>query len=339
MDRAAGREWPSRILITGYGGFVSRYLVPACRRRYPAAQLFGLCRSPADAVPPRMFDSHPQPVEGVEHLVAEITAPEQVRAAVARAWPDLIFHLAAQASVAASWEDPAATLQINAGGTIHLLEAVRAEQLTPRIVLVGSGEQYGLVPPERNPITEDCVPQPANPYAVSKVAQDLYGYQYHRAYGMAIVRARPFNHFGPGQSPAFVIPNFARQIALIEAGRAEPRLLVGNLQARRDFLPVEDVIEAYLAIAERGQPGAAYNVASGQARAIAEVLELLLAQARLSVDVVPDPSRLRPVDAPLLVADTVRLREQTGWQPSVDFADALRRTLDYWRAEVARAVG
>ncbi len=303
------------------------YLVEHCRIRYPQAELFGLTGHPTlHTALPGMSD--------VRLSVADITQPEVVRQVVAEVKPDLIIHLAAQSSVSASWKDPSGTLRVNAGGTIHLLEALRSEQLTPRVVLVGSGEQYGMVHPEDNPIREECPFRPANPYAASKAAQDLYGYQYFVAYGLPILRARPFNHFGPRQTSTFVIANFARQIALIEAEKAEPVLSVGNLQARRDFLPVEDVVAAYLAVAEQGRPGEAYNIGSGQARSIRAMLDLLLTFARRSIQLREDPARLRPVDVPLLEADTSRLRADTNWRPAVQFESALQRTLDYWRTVV-----
>ena len=303
------------------------YLVEQCRIRYPQAELFGLTGHPTlHTALPGMSD--------VRLSVADITQPEAVRQVVAEAQPDLVIHLAAQSSVSASWKDPSGTLRVNAGGTIHLLEALRSEQLTPRVVLVGSGEQYGMVHPEDNPIREECPFRPANPYAASKAAQDLYGYQYFVAYGLPILRARPFNHFGPRQTSTFVIANFARQIALIEAEKAEPVLSVGNLQARRDFLPVEDVVAAYLAIAEQGRPGEAYNIGSGQARSIRAMLDLLLTFARRSIQLREDPARLRPVDVPLLEADTSRLRADTNWRPAVQFESALQGTLNYWRTVV-----
>ena len=303
------------------------YLVEQCRIRYPQAELFGLTGHPTlHTTSPAMSD--------VRLSVADVTQPEAVRQVVAEAQPDLVIHLAAQSSVSASWKDPSGTLRVNAGGTIHLLEALRSEQLTPRIVLVGSGEQYGMVHPEDNPIREECPFRPANPYAASKAAQDLYGYQYFVAYGLPILRARPFNHFGPRQTSTFVIANFARQIALIEAEKAEPVLSVGNLQARRDFLPVEDVVAAYLAVAEQGRPGEAYNIGSGQARSIRAMLDLLLTFARRSIQLREDPARLRPVDVPLLEADTSRLRADTNWRPAVQFESALQGTLNYWRTVV-----
>lgn len=316
---------PSRILITGCTGFVGKYVVEQCSIRYPQAALFGLA---GHAVPSVKTNT-------IQLLVADITQRDQIQRVVAQVRPDLIFHLAAQSSVAASWKNPQNTLRVNAEGTIHLLEALRAEQLTPRIVLVGSGEQYGLVRPEENPIREDCLFRPANPYAVSKASQDLYGYQYFIAYGLPIIRARPFNHFGPGQPSTFVIAKFARQLALIEAGKAPPEFPVGNLQACRDFLPVEDVVAAYLRIAEQGQPGKAYNIGSGHSRSIKSMLDLLLTLTTVSVRIYEDPALLRPVDVPLLEADTSRLQTDTNWQPTMPFEVALQRTLDYWRAAVA----
>ncbi len=318
---------PTSILITGSSGFVGGYLVEHCRTLYPHAKLFGLCRrsSPRTTVPA---------MKNVTPLVADITQPEQIRQAVAESRPDLIFHLAAQSSVAASWSEPLSTLQVNAGGAVHLLEALRAERLSPRVVLIGSGEQYGLVKPEENPINEESLPRPISPYGVSKLAQDLYGYQYFITYGLAVLRARPFNHFGPRQKPTFVVADFARQTALIEQGKVEPVLSVGNLQTRRDFLPVEDVVRAYLAIAQQGQPGQAYNIGSGRARSIGEILELLLAHSTVPIRVREDPARLRAVDVPLLVADTSRLQTDTGWQPALEIEEALEQTLQYWRTTV-----
>jgi len=316
---------PSRLLITGCSGFVGSYLLAACHQRYPDALLYGLGRRSAPLSPD-------VPVISLE---ADLLDQRQVRQAIAQARPDVVFHLAAQSSVAASWDDPVGTLRINAGGAVHLFEALLAKGLASAVVLVGSGEQYGLVLPEENPIKEECSPRPANPYAVSKAAQDLYGSHYFAAHGLPIVRVRPFNHFGPGQKAAFVIASFARQIALIEAGKLEPVLSVGNLQAQRDFLPVEDVVSAYLALAEQGQPGVAYNVGSGCARSIEDILQQLLVLSSVSISVHIDPARLRPADVPKLVADTSRVQVDTSWRPKIDFTQALRRTLEYWRATVA----
>lgn len=319
---------PTRILITGFSGFIGAYLVKQCRITYPEARLFGMCRH---SLPP----SATADVKAITPFVADITNAEHMHRVVAETRPDLVFHLAAQSSVAASWADPASTLSINAGGTIHLLEALRAEHLSPRIVLVGSGEQYGLVDPQENPVREETPLRPINPYGVSKAAQDMYGYHYFAAYGLPVLRVRQFNSFGPGQSATFVIANFAYQIALIEEGKSEPVLTVGNLEAQRDFLPVEDVVRAYLAVAQQGQSGQAYNIGSGQAYSIGNILAMLLAHSTASIQVRTDPMRLRPADVPLLVASISRIKAHTAWEPLVDIKQALGQTVNYWRAVVA----
>jgi GDP-4-dehydro-6-deoxy-D-mannose reductase len=323
---------PLRILITGATGFVGGYLAAECQRRYPGATLIGLGHqiAPVGGTQQREQGSGPAPV-GISTVEADITDARQVRQVVAEIRPDLIFHLAGQASVAASWSDPARTLAVNAGGAVHLFEALRAEKLAPRVVLAGSSEQYGGVSSAENPIAEDALFRPANPYAVSKAAQDLYGYQYAMACQLPILRARSFNSFGPRQGTSFVVANFARQIALIETGTVEPVLRVGNLTPQRDFLPVQDTVRAYWAIAERGRAGEAYNIGSGQGREIEAVLHALVRLARVDITIRQDTARFRPVDVPVLVADTTKLRRETGWEPTCDFAATLEATLDYWR--------
>ena len=321
---------PTRILITGISGFLGGYLVEQCHARYPGATLFGSSRQAAAR-------STAPATNGVTLIEADITHEGQMRDALAQSQPDWVFHLAAQSSVAASWANPAATLRINAGGAVQLFEALRAEQMSPRVVLLGSGEQYGQVRPEENPIHEEVPFRPINPYGVSKSAQDLFGYQYFVAYALPVLRVRLFNSFGPHQADTFVVANFARQIALIEQGRMEPILSVGNLQAQRDFLPVADVAGALLAVAERGQPGQAYNIGSGQARSIGEILDMLLAHSTMPIQVRQDPARFRPADIQLLAADTARLHCHTGWTPSILPEDALEQTLNYWRAKLAHS--
>lgn len=323
---------PARIFITGATGFVGRYLVSCCHSRYPQALVFALRHR---AMPSLLLR---EGEERIIPLLADMARADEVQNALQQAQPDLIFHLAAQSSVAASWTDPVHTLQVNAIGCLHLLEAAHQCCPTARILLVGSGEQYGAVQPADNPIGEDHVLKPGNPYAVSKATQDLYGYQYFAAYGLPILRVRAFNHFGPGQAEAFAIASFARQIALIEAGQAEPVVRVGNLEARRDFLPVEDVVNAYVAVAERGQPGEVYNVGSGQARSIRSLLDFLLSCAKLPIQICEDPAHLRPSDIPILEADISRIRSHTGWQPFSPLEAALRQTLAYWRDLVAGEV-
>lgn len=318
-------SYPNRILITGSSGFVGRHLAPLCRAAYPHAELFGMSHGV-------LGGEHESAV--VRLLDGDIRNREHVREILARARPDWIIHLAGQASVAESWKHPDLTLAINAGGAVNLLEEVHAAGLQPRIVLVGSAEEYGAVAPEENPVLEQHQLLPVSPYAVSKAAQDLFGFQYYASYALPVMRVRAFNHFGPWQPPAFVIASFARQIALIEAGRMEPIVRVGNLTAQRDFLSVRDVVRAYIALAARGRAGEAYNVGSGVPTAIEKILEMLISQSTVPITVRVDAELFRPVDVPVVYADTTRVQRDTGWKPEVSLLDALIETLDYWRQQI-----
>ncbi|GHO82116.1 GDP-mannose 4,6-dehydratase [Dictyobacter formicarum] len=316
---------PARILITGISGFVGSYLAQACLSSYPTATTFGLYRYSLAQAPA---------LAEIQPVIGDILSLKSMQYVIDHTRPDLIFHLAAQSSVASSWSDPIRTLQVNAEGAVHIFEALRLAGLMARIVVVGSSEQYGAVPPEANPIKESQPFRPTNPYAVAKATQDLYAYQYFAAYRLPTLRVRPFNHFGPRQLPTFVVASLARQIALIEAGKAEPVLAVGNLQVRRDFLPVEAVVKAYLAVAEYGQVGEAYNIGSGVAYSIGDILNMLLQYTDRSIRVQEDSNLLRPIDQPVTIADTSQLQRHTSWQPDLDLNQALKRTLDYWRSIV-----
>jgi GDP-4-dehydro-6-deoxy-D-mannose reductase len=316
---------PARILITGASGFVGRHLIAQCRLVYPHALLYGLSRQ--DSMQPGEQESfHP--------LVGDVCSFQDVAEAVSIAQPDIIFHLAAQSSVAQSWQDPVSTLRVNAEGLLHLLEVLRKENLTPRVLISGSSEQYGRVLPEENPVNEEQPFRPVNPYAVSKVTQDLYAYQYFVSHRIPVIRVRAFNHFGPGQAQTFVVASFARQIALMEAGKIEPVLVVGNLQAKRDFMPVEDVVTAYIALAEYGHSGEAYNVGSGHAYSIGEIVQILCQHTHIDISIREDQTRFRPADQQFSVADTTRLRTHTSWRPALSMDVAIQRVLDYWRANV-----
>jgi len=267
----------------------------------------------------------------------DLRDPDAVLDLVRTIRPDAILHLAAQAFVPRSFEDPWETLENNIRAQLNLLLAVLAVEIAPRIMIVSSAEIYGSVPPEQMPMTEDLPLAPDNPYSVSKVAQDMLGLQYYLSHNLPIVRVRPFNHIGPGQSPSFVAPAFALQIARIERGLQEPVIRVGNLAARRDFSDVRDVAAAYLAAITRGRPGTVYNVCSGRAYSIQYLLDTLLSYSTVSVEVRPDPERMRAVDRPLVIGSAARLQADTGWQPHIPFEQSLRDVLEEARERVETA--
>ena len=256
----------------------------------------------------------------------DVTDASAIAASIAAARPDAVYHLAALANVAESWADPRQTFAVNATGTLNLLEAVRSLDPVPRVLLVGSAEVYGVATAERLPFREDCPLEPVTPYAASKVAAEYLGVQYHRGFGVPVVRARSFNHVGPGQSGAFVVADIARRVAQARRdGTDEVR--VGNLSARRDFTDVRDVVGAYRLLVERGVAGDVYNVCSGNAVAIEELARTLLALAGADMRLVTDPELLRPVDVPVLVGDNSRIVETTGWRPQIPLEQTLSDVL------------
>jgi len=319
-----------RILITGISGFVGRHLAEHVLAAHPDVELFGLRRWRSEAPPAAEPGARVRLVEG-----DLLDAPSLLRVLRA-ARPDVIFHLAASSSVAGSWDTPAEMIQVNVMGTLHLLEAVRQLDLDAPLVLACSAEAYGLVREDELPIREEQPFRPVSPYAVSKAAVDLLGFQYHQTFRLRTIRMRFFNHCGPRQSARFVISSLARQIAEIEAGLRPPRIQVGNLDARRDFVDVRDAARAYWVAAERCAPGEAYNVASGRARSIREVLDGMLSLSDAMVEVEFDPGRTRPSEIEVLVGDATRFRAATGWSPEIPLERTLADTLGYWRSALRR---
>jgi GDP-4-dehydro-6-deoxy-D-mannose reductase len=231
-----------------------------------------------------------------------------------------------------SWVAPAETITTNVIGQTNIFEAIRAVGCPTRVQLACSSEEYGMVLPEEAPIKETNPLRPLSPYAVSKVAQDLMGYQYHQSYGMHIVRTRGFNHTGPRRGEVFVTSNFAKQIVEIEKGRQAPVLHVGNLNAVRDFTDVRDTVVGYYLALEKGKPGDVYNVATGRGYKIREMLDILLSFSTVRIEARPDPKRMRPSDVELLLGDATKLREETGWEPKYKFEQTMKDLLDYWRS-------
>jgi GDP-4-dehydro-6-deoxy-D-mannose reductase len=252
-----------------------------------------------------------------------------LKTAVRQAEPDVIFHLAGQASPSLSWKDPGLTLRINAVGTANLLEAA-VTWGRPRVVVVTSAEVYGQIRPEMLPLTEETPSRPHHPYGVSKVAAGQLVSIYWQRYRLPVVEARPFNHVGPRQALGFVVPDFASQLAAIKLGRQEAAISVGNLNAERDFSDVRDVVRAYRRLAEAGQPGESYLICSGQAVPIHYLLTTLIELAGVAVEVRYDPDRMRPSDTPTLYGSYAKLRRDTGWQPQVHLRQSLADAMDDW---------
>ena len=252
-------------------------------------------------------------------------------ALVKRLRPDWVFHLAALSSVSDSWADPAATLINNVGAQANLLAAAARLDKKPRILVIGSTDEYGQPSGRARALDEDTPLRPVTPYGVSKVAQDFLAFQYYLSLKLPVVRVRAFNHTGPRQSSHFAIPSFARQLALIELGRQRPALRVGNLDVRRDFTDVRDMVRAYRLAIEKGRPGAVYNLGSGRAISLRRILASLMGMSRRPVPVRVDRALIRTVDPRTYICDAGRFRRATGWRPQIPLGDTLRDTLEYWR--------
>lgn len=248
--------------------------------------------------------------------------------------PDYIFHLAAQSSVAVSWKNPGLTVDVNIKGAVNVLEAVRVMEKPARVLLIGSGEEYGHILPEESPIKETNHVRPGNIYAATKACQNMLGAIYAEAYQMDVMMVRAFNHIGPNQAPIFVVADFCKQVAEMEAGMREPVMQVGNLSAKRDFTDVRDVVRAYGLLVQYGKAGETYNVGSGQAIAIEQILQMIVSKSALDIQIEIDPNKLRPVDVPIIEADTQKLVQMTGWKREISLEQTIQETLDYWRKEV-----
>jgi GDP-4-dehydro-6-deoxy-D-mannose reductase len=315
-------------LITGAGGFVGKHLL-AFLLAHTDWELRGT------VYPQPVAD---RPTEARLRLqYADLRDPEGVRALVGEVRPDFIFHLAAQSFVPTSFADPWDTLENNIRSELNILEAVRRSGREVRVLVVGSNEEMGAPEPGELPQTEESPLRPNNPYAVSKVGQDFLGLQYYLAYEIPVVRVRPFNHTGPGQSPRFVVPAFARQIARIEAGLQEPVMKVGNLDAARDFTDVRDIVRAYHLAVTQGQPGEVYTLASGRPQSVRGLLEKMLSYSSAEIRVESDPALYRPVDVPIVYGSAEKFHRRTGWEPRIPFEQTLRDTLEYWRGQVGAA--
>jgi GDP-4-dehydro-6-deoxy-D-mannose reductase len=316
-----------RILITGITGFVGSHLAELALDL--GAHVVGALRWRSNT-------------EHIDHLGARVALiPSDLRdlssarELIERAAPDYVVHLAAQSFVAASWQTPVETLMTNAISQMNLFEAIRQLGSHARFLVIGSSEEYGLVYPDELPIRETNPLRPLSPYAVSKVTQDLMGFQYWKSYGLDIVRARAFNHDGPRRGETFATSNFAKQIAEIEAGQRDPVVLAGDLKPTRDFSDVRDVVRGYWNLLERGTAGEVYNLCSGVDWSIERVLGFLLSLSTVSrIEVRTDPARLRPSDVPVLRGSAEKIERAVGWRPRIRMERTLTDLLEYWRRRI-----
>jgi len=309
-----------KILITGINGFVGQHLANYISSK-KEVKVFGLD-----------FRKTTLQRANLLNYEADLMNTDQIKQAITAIQPDGIFHLAARTSVPDSYTNQTATLMTNIVGTMNLLDAVRAANVSAcRIVIACSSDQYGRVLPEELPIKETQPFRPLTPYAVSKIGQEMVAYQYFLSYGLQTIRIRAFNHTGPGQMPDFVCPAFAKQIAEIGKKNQEPQIRVGNLDTRRDFTDVRDMVAGYWLAFETGDPGEVYNICSGQSYSINEILLMLLAMTSEKIDIAPDPNRTRPVDVPILIGDYGKFKAKTGWEPRIPFHQTLQDLLDFYR--------
>lgn len=315
-----------KAFITGIAGFVGSYLAEfLLSQKY---EVYGLIR-------PRSKTDYIESIIHKLHLEdADILDTHSLYATISRIKPDYIFHLAAQSFVPTSWISPSVTLETNIVGSANLFEAVRQVAIDPVIQIACSSEEYGLVHPDELPIKETNPLRPLSPYAVSKLAMDYLGYQYYQSYKIRIVRTRGFNHTGPRRGDTFAESNFAKQIAMIEKGKQEPVIHVGNLTASRDYSDVRDMVKGYLAAAEKCDPGDVYNICSGTTIKIGDMLNILLSFSKTKVTIRPDQSRMRPSDVPVLLGDNSKFVAKTGWKPEIPFKKTMEDLLNYWRARV-----
>lgn len=314
-----------RVLITGISGFAGSHL---------AEDLAGRCEVWGTYLEDDLTNL--SGVQGVRLLKFDLLDYKGVSEAVSKARPDAVFHLAAVSAPSYSFTHPGETLNVNIFSTLNILEAVSAHAPGAVVVNVGSGDEYGEADEKELPVKETAQFRPVNPYAVSKVTQDLLGFQYWKSKGVKVIRCRPFNHFGPRQSEAFVASAFAKQVAEVEAGLTrEKAIKTGNLEAAKDFLYVKDVVSAYVLLSERGEPGEAYNICSGSVVKIREIAERLVGLSTEKISIVEDTGRKRPTDARLLYGSNEKIK-RLGWERRYGLDEGLRALLDFWRKRIAR---
>ncbi len=315
-----------KVLITGITGFVGSHLADYLLENHSDVEVHGIIRW-------RSRDENISHIKDKLNLVeCDLKDASAVMQTLKEIRPDKIFHLAAQSFVPASWRSPSETLTTNIIGQTNIFEAMRElDLLDTKIQIACSSEEYGLVLEDEVPISETNPLRPLSPYAVSKIAQDYLAYQYYKSYGIKAYRTRTFNHTGPRRGDVFVVSTFAKQIAMIEKKQQEPKIFVGNLEAKRDFTDVRDIVRAYWLALNKCEPGVVYNLASGVTHTIQFVLDTLLSFSDIKIEVVSEPERMRPSDVMILLGDSTKFRNATGWKPEIPIEKTLKDTLEYWR--------
>lgn len=308
-----------KALVIGAAGFVGNYLIDEIRRDL-------LCDPYATKLP-----QHASWRTDIPILDLNILDTNAVNKCLSEIEPDYIFYLAAQSSIAKSWADPPKTVEVNIKGSLNVLNAIRELKTSPRVLMVGSGEEYGAVDPQLVPLREDAVLNPQNIYAATKACQNMMASIYASAYGLQLIMVRAFNHMGAGQADTFVVSDFCHQAARIEQGLQRPVIYVGNLMAKRDFTDVRDVVKAYTRLVQFGVAGETYNVGSGRAISIQSILNEIIAKSTVPIEVCVDPKKLRPIDVPIIEADINKIYAATGWKPEIPLEDTIEEMLGYWR--------
>jgi len=324
-----------KVLITGITGFVGSHLADFCLK-IQDVQVSGT-----------VFSGHSgDELDRIKHIKTrvelfecDLVDKESVEKILKEKAPDKIFHLAGQSLVSKSWQSPEDTLLNNIMSELNIFEALRKLGLNPTIQVAGSSEEYGLAYENELPVKENNMLRPLSPYGVSKVSQDVLACQYYYSYGLKTIITRAFNHEGPRRGEQFVISNFAKQIAEIEKGKKEPIIYVGNLEAKRDYSDVRDVVRAYWLATEKCKFGEPYNVCSGKLLSIKSALDILLSFSKVKdIKIRQDPARMRPSDIPALFGDCSKFRKQTGWEPEIPFEKTLEDTLNYWRQSLSAQI-
>lgn len=306
-------------LITGINGFVGSYLA-----EYLLKKRLNVSGT--------IYPKNSQSIDKIQTFPCDLSNPNDIQDIIKRIKPEIIFHLAAQGYVPFSWKDPVGTFNINVLGTLYLLNAIREYSPEAKTLIVGSGDEYGSVDGNK-PLTEDTPLKPQNPYALTKVCADLLSAQLGKYYNLHIVRVRAFPHIGPRQSPNFVVSDFCRQIVFIEKKKQDPIIKVGNLESKRDFTDVRDMVHAYWLAIEKGKTDEVYNISSEKAYSISEILKKLISLSKIEIKIKPDPAKFRLQDTEIKLGNSQKFRNLTGWEPKIPIEQTLQETLDWWRGK------